>query len=586
MGIHEAAFINLIRVAAADGEISASERRVLERYRRALRLPRSYLKKGRWRKVGCPSTFTESTPERIHVLRSMVRVAVADGVIDPHERKLLDEVAKALEIGPIEFADIVVEVESEGRTHYKLKRVHFAAPFVALLIGIVIWLFVQSGRSGDREEAEQRSEALQAKFDEATLAAAREAERRIEAMRQEAARNEARLRARIDALEKQPADRPVGERPAVDNEELAELRRRLADLQSATRTFKAIERDFGESVVLVYSYFKLTKDGRTKERWGTGTGFFVSSTGHVVTNKHVIQPWKFNAAIARYRSDGWVVDEKSAEVAIWQAGQRVKTPNGSLYLDSGWSTWRGTLKVVGTAPDSFEHRAARLRSGGVFRGRYHVLDHRDLALLKAELTDPVQAIALANRDRKPEKLDEIMVLGYPGSISLKESRTANTAPSRGQIRKVEKSIFVTASVVPGNSGGPVFATDGTAVGVAFATYGAATVAGCIPSWRAIDLLPDARSLLAELPWLTRHEAPGAILDHLALVEQRAPSAVQRKRITEERARLKDLLAERLRAAHRARDEKRTNDARSAYDEILRLFGPRWGAEARRELDLL
>ena len=51
------------------------------------------------------------------------------------------------------------------------------------------------------------------------------------------------------------------------------------------------------------------------------------------------------------------------------------------------------------------------------------------------------------------------------------------------------SIFVSAPIVAGNSGGPLIDAKGYVIGVASASYGASTVGGCIPIRHAISLLP-------------------------------------------------------------------------------------------------
>ena len=112
---------------------------------------------------------------------------------------------------------------------------------------------------------------------------------------------------------------------------------------------------------------------------------------------------------------------------------------------------------------SFEERLGRLRSGGVIRGRFHTLDNGDLAVLKAAVKTPVIALPLSE---KVEKLDPVMVLGFPSGISLLETAKAETSPSLGEVRKVQTSIMVTAPIVPGNSGGPLIDMDSNAVGVA------------------------------------------------------------------------------------------------------------------------
>ena len=59
-----------------------------------------------------------------------------------------------------------------------------------------------------------------------------------------------------------------------------------------------------------------------------------------------------------------------------------------------------------------------------------------------------------------------MVLGFPRGLDILEKGVAESSPSVGTVRKVEETIYVTASIIPGNSGGPIFDIEGQVVGIA------------------------------------------------------------------------------------------------------------------------
>jgi S1-C subfamily serine protease len=67
---------------------------------------------------------------------------------------------------------------------------------------------------------------------------------------------------------------------------------------------------------------------------------------------------------------------------------------------------------------------------------------------------------------------------------------AETSGSRGDVRKFETSILISAPIIGGNSGGPVFNERGFVIGVSTRTIrGAETFGFCIPIRDAIKLLP-------------------------------------------------------------------------------------------------
>jgi S1-C subfamily serine protease len=241
-------------------------------------------------------------------------------------------------------------------------------------------------------------------------------------------------------------------------------------------------------VLLLFARVELERDGERRPLSTWGTGFFASAAGHIVTNKHVVASWLFTGTAAEMIDEGFAVDEGSLLIAAWPAGAAVRTGEG-IDLASGWSTRLGTLQVVARTADVFAAAARRGSDGSRRRGRYHALDPSDLVILKADVAAPVQPLLLAGNADPVEKLDPVMVLGYPGNISCSESPIAVTSPSLGEVRKVETSIFVTAPIVPGNSGGPLLDGRGRVIGVAYASFGDATVGGCIPVRYVRELLP-------------------------------------------------------------------------------------------------
>jgi S1-C subfamily serine protease len=119
---------------------------------------------------------------------------------------------------------------------------------------------------------------------------------------------------------------------------------------------------------------------------------------------------------------------------------------------------------------------------------HHESSNEDLALLKAS-GGPFEAIPLRRaQDGRIESLDQVMVLGFPAGPSILEKGIAETSPSLGQVRKVEDTIYVNASMMGGNSGGPLIDTEGRVVGVATRIVNGAEALGiCLKAEHVIDL---------------------------------------------------------------------------------------------------
>ena len=127
-------------------------------------------------------------------------------------------------------------------------------------------------------------------------------------------------------------------------------------------------------------------------------------------------------------------------------------------------------------------------AGKVVEIRYHdANDNHDLALLKAE-GGPFRPVRTVT-GRLPEKLDPVMVLGFPRGLDILEKGVAESSPSLGTVRKVEDTIYVTAPIIPGNSGGPVFDGEGAVIGIATrVVQGTETLGICLKSDHFLKLL--------------------------------------------------------------------------------------------------
>jgi hypothetical protein len=256
------------------------------------------------------------------------------------------------------------------------------------------------------------------------------------------------------------------------------------------KSWQAIEKRLSPSVVFIATRCKgKDESGKIHELNSYGTGFFASSQGHIVTNKHVVQPWKFQPLAERMVREGIEVVEGSYKIHVWRGGARFlkRGSNGkaALNVKSGFSTSNGTLELVRTPPDKWD--TITIGGEGPRLLRVHADGDEDLALLKAK-TSRISPIPLGRSD-SVGKLDEVLVLGFPAGPSILEAGIAETSPARGTVRKVEHTIQVTAAMIGGNSGGPLIDRRGQVIGISTRVIkGTETLGSCIRIEHARELL--------------------------------------------------------------------------------------------------
>lgn len=570
----EAAFINLVALARADGLVSPSEISLLEGYREALGVSVEFaegvLKKEDLRALGSKEIKGKPS-DRIQILKMMIRVAYADGLITSQEKKLLSRVAKSFGIGPIASRGLYWEIEREKGIRRKLRRSQIVAAVTIVVAALAVWVTFKHFSS----KTEQRLSETRINLDELKTelgfgrAQAEDALKKVQKSQEDLAQNETALSKRLVELEKK-------DRQDLLKVEIDRLKLELARVRNLNAAFKEIEKEYGGSILLIFIAYELVLDKTRVPRGSMGSGFFATSVGHIVTNKHVVQPWKFSGDDIMLMESGYKIDPDSMIVAAWPAGAEVKTAGGDLNLDAAYNTVKKNLEVAKTTADTFEVQFRRLESGMMYRGRFHTIDQGDLAILKASPAFPVRAFPLALATDEIEKLDPVMVLGFPTGINILETTKAETSPSLGEVRKIEKSIMVTAPIVPGNSGGPLIDIQGAVVGVASRIYGEATLGSCIPSKYILPLLPAASDLLKDV---ARHEAAKAYraaLDDLRLAEQQCTDDKERKMIVDSRTRLFKIRDRMFAEAEKTKDKAA---GKSALQKIVDQFGPVWGKEA-------
>lgn len=261
--------------------------------------------------------------------------------------------------------------------------------------------------------------------------------------------------------------------------------------------FRGIQQRWDPSVFLVhcrFSYRTKSEDGRVENHEGSGwgTAFVVTKQGHLVTNKHVVEPWKFDPELAALGAMGEVeIVPGSIHIAAWRSGDRCMDAERNPALGVGFNN-QGlkNLRVVARAPDHLVSKSMTI-AGASLQYTIHDLDNNDLAIIKLEGKNfvPVECAPLTKDKNAVRKLDQVMALGFPRGQRGLEAGVAETSPSLGTVRKVEETIHITAPIIPGNSGGPLFNQKGQVVGVATRIY-SETLGICLKIDHALSLLDE------------------------------------------------------------------------------------------------
>ncbi len=526
MRLESAAYVLLHRVASADGEVCRLEDRILERHRASLglsqRAARRLLRTGR--EISA-ADLEVSDEQKRRLLRLMIRVGLRDENLRDAEMKVLRGVAGEMKLGPLAFTELVDEVhvahESARDKVYRLRLVeHRFHAFVLASLVVLAAAVAWIGRESLRR------------------------------------------------------DDPGGSGSAFAPG--------MALGESPEAVFSRIHEDLRDSIVLIRTTYWMVREGYPPEMLeSSGTGFFVSPLGHILTNKHVARPWLYHIDAARLRARKYERDDARTDIAVWLADSRVLDESRQKDYQTARTLGRGEVTFVRTTPNRLD-RMIKVDALGRQRGEYHINGVDDLALLRVDLGTPPAAVLLHDDETALDPMQSIMTLGYPRTFSLLETGIAVPAPSRGVIRKIDGRIHVDAAIIAGNSGGPGVTLDGLAVGIVSTNHKDTSLGKLIPSRHALELLrPEHDELLAAAGTFMEAGQARAALDLLHLTERLRGSEAPPRGIDppELRKRLLAELDDRVQAAITTADEDR---AGSLLDAIAREYGAHWGRTARNE----
>lgn len=210
--------------------------------------------------------------------------------------------------------------------------------------------------------------------------------------------------------------------------------------------------------------------------YSTGSGFFISDISHIVTSAHVVADYSEVYDTDEAAEDD-LFDYLVAEVEEHATRSDLTPEEASLLLRDIHSLTREATREMLIVTADGEESAVQV----VFED-----DEQDIALLQT--TDGRESIPLPLAfDEAVRVGDEVAALGYPledlFAVLFDDLEPTLSRGGVSALRDSDLGIQHTASLNPGNSGGPLIGADGRVAGI-----NAASVAGAAGLFFALPVL--------------------------------------------------------------------------------------------------
>ncbi|MBN1696013.1 MAG: trypsin-like peptidase domain-containing protein [Spirochaetales bacterium] len=184
-----------------------------------------------------------------------------------------------------------------------------------------------------------------------------------------------------------------------------------------------------------------------------GSGFMITETGAIVTNYHVMDSEDIEK---RREGTYWYLMEMFAK----------DLPEGFFSSNEFDILMKSFKRLFDTSEFSYRVRVA---NETYYKPEILAYDEKlDLALLKIEEKEKFTSLPIGDSDELKVG-NRVIAIGYPFQITmdwfLKDFKSTLTTGTVSSLRKDLQGIQHTATVNPGNSGGPLITTSGRVVGV-------------------------------------------------------------------------------------------------------------------------
>ena len=221
--------------------------------------------------------------------------------------------------------------------------------------------------------------------------------------------------------------------------------------------------DLPTEVVISDGKLKAINGQRTNMNSFTGTGFYVSKDGKIVTNLHIVRPWLFDKELS-------VISD---QYKMFMASAAADNP--ALNAFTSQIKVEGVMSYIGMLPNGAYFSDENLKQCRELVGHDNI--EKDVAVLQLETKRlPDDNCSIVNVDQAVVDDSEIRVgshiytMGFPFGLSLQDLKTSKgirILANGGSITQecTEYSFGFNAPAYGGASGSPIFNAKGQLIGV-------------------------------------------------------------------------------------------------------------------------
>jgi S1-C subfamily serine protease len=247
---------------------------------------------------------------------------------------------------------------------------------------------------------------------------------------------------------------------------------------SSTRLSRYAERYRGAVAYVAVAYALVADGHQVAGGLSEGSAFLVDQKGYLLTNRHVACPWLEDAKVAETVEAVPNHDRQlrlDYRILVWFDGQKALRRGPPANAPAGIDDYLEDKYFVENAYRSNGSPAVRI--AGILPPP-HTLRERllsplgdDVAFLKIDRV-PAGVLPIpmpGPQELKPKALEPVLVLGFPLGSDQNMAPELVASATIGNVRRSFENVHqVSASIHPGNSGGPVVDADGRLLGIASA----------------------------------------------------------------------------------------------------------------------